>query len=351
MYVRRLILQGVKNLWCTIPEDGGPLPPATQHKFLLQGGNGSGKTTILDTIRILWELFGDWIDCGGEPDRLHKRIIERTQNSAVVFAINADWAAIEFGDFPSSGEYFWICAGSQFGYQNFRTMHSGNCAVIYVTFQTGNIDFETNLKFDWMRFRHESLVNRTPQPNMLAFRPDNRMLKDPTRDGPRLIDTTQLNWSAVYTPEHDLSSVLLTVRALRPEAFDQTLELVNLALQHRDKRLIGFGADGRLKVESETSRRGTIQHPVELLSSGERQVLLLVAYTAGFLREGGILLIDEPDLHLHPSLIPQLMQTLDLIVRQRKAQMIVASHSERVWDFFSRDEEKIELTPWREAAV
>jgi ligand-binding SRPBCC domain-containing protein len=45
------------------------------------------------------------------------------------------------------------------------------------------------------------------------------------------------------------------------------------------------------------------------------------------------------------------MQTLDLVVRQRKAQMIVASHSERVWDFFSRDEEKIELTPWREAAV
>jgi ligand-binding SRPBCC domain-containing protein len=41
------------------------------------------------------------------------------------------------------------------------------------------------------------------------------------------------------------------------------------------------------------------------------------------------------------------MQTLDLVVREQNGQLIVASHSERVWNWFSRESEKIELTPWR----
>jgi predicted ATPase len=104
-----------------------------------------------------------------------------------------------------------------------------------------------------------------------------------------------------------------------------------------------------LAVEGQTERGVTYRHPTEQLSSGERQFLLMVAYVAGFLRPGGIVLIDEPDLHIHISMVTQLMQTLDHIVRQRGGQLIVASHSELVWDFFSKDDERIELTPWRGA--
>lgn len=73
----------------------------------------------------------------------------------------------------------------------------------------------------------------------------------------------------------------------------------------------------------------------------------MVAYMAGFLRRGGIVLLDEPNLHLHISLVSQLMHALDLIVREREGQLIVASHSEKVWEFFSREEERLDLTPWR----
>jgi hypothetical protein len=43
---------------------------------------------------------------------------------------------------------------------------------------------------------------------------------------------------------------------------------------------------------------------------------------------------DDPDLHIHISMIAQLMESLEQIVRQRRGQLIVASHSETVWDHF-----------------
>ena len=37
--------------------------------------------------------------------------------------------------------------------------------------------------------------------------------------------------------------------------------------------------------------------------------------------------MDEPDLHIHVSMVAQLMETLQLICDEREAQLIVASHS------------------------
>jgi predicted ATPase len=76
-------------------------------------------------------------------------------------------------------------------------------------------------------------------------------------------------------------------------------------------------------------------------------LLLMIGFTTAFLRPGGILLIDEPDLHIHLSMVSQFMETLEVIAGRRNAQMIVASHSEWVWERFSRDAERIELSPWR----
>jgi ABC-type uncharacterized transport system fused permease/ATPase subunit len=45
-------------------QNDGPLPLATRRRLLLHGGNGIGKTTILEAVRTLWELFGEWIDPG-----------------------------------------------------------------------------------------------------------------------------------------------------------------------------------------------------------------------------------------------------------------------------------------------
>ena len=79
MYVNRLRLWGVKPLRCDIPADGAELPEASRHRLLLQGGNGSGKTVVLETIATLWKFLGEWIDIGddkasaGAPQTLSRR--------------------------------------------------------------------------------------------------------------------------------------------------------------------------------------------------------------------------------------------------------------------------------------
>ena len=87
------------------------------------------------------------------------------------------------------------------------------------------------------------------------------------------------------------------------------------------------------------------QHTIDELSSGEKQILLMIGFTTAFLRPGGILLLDEPDLHIHVSMVSQLMETLELICDERQAQWIVASHSSSVWDWFD-EEERVDLSGW-----
>jgi ABC-type lipoprotein export system ATPase subunit len=349
MYVRRLRLHGVKMLHRDIPEGGEPFPEATRTRLLLQGGNGSGKTTILECIRLLWEFFGEWIDQGNRGVELVRRLLRALTNSTEQALRRAQLAAMELGDFPVAGQQLWIGMGEVNAWKNLKRQNpSADFAGMVWDAKDHRNDPGIELPlWDWKAFRQRSMVGSEPQVNIVHFPPDNRTVAPTPELGPRLIDTTKLNWSAVYSPDLDLDSLLLTLKALRPQDYDETVRLVNLALAHRNKRIVGFGDDGRLAIEGETDFGTTYQHPPEHLSSGERQILLMVAYVGGFLRPGGILLIDEPDLHIHLSMISQLLETLNLIVRARRGQLIVASHSERVWDWFTRDDEKTDLTPWR----
>ena len=73
MYLNRLRFRDVKPLSRDIPLDGRELPEAARKRLLLQGGNGSGKTTILETISSLWRFWGEWIEIGDHkpPPRQH----------------------------------------------------------------------------------------------------------------------------------------------------------------------------------------------------------------------------------------------------------------------------------------
>lgn len=58
------------------------------------------------------------------------------------------------------------------------------------------------------------------------------------------------------------------------------------------------------------------RHSLDELSAGEHQVLILVYLISRWLQPGGIVLIDEPDLYLHPSLVSGLLANLEAGSRQ-----------------------------------
>jgi len=68
---------------------------------------------------------------------------------------------------------------------------------------------------------------------------------------------------------------------------------------------------------------------VDALSSGEQEIIAMVA---PFITEpfDGLLLIDEPELHLHPQWQGRVLRALRTVVPQ--AQVIVATHADDPWD-------------------
>ncbi len=197
--------------------------------------------------------------------------------------------------------------------------------------------------------RPEPVFRKELFANIVYFPSEGRTIVDRRRPRAELLDMMPFNWVARFERKYDLDSILLTVKAREPERFEECLRFVNLALKHRGKSITGFGENGRLVVEGTSDIGRPYRHAIEELSSGEKQILLMIGFTIAFLRPGGILLIDEPDLHIHIAMVDQLLETLELIVQERAGQLIVASHSPQVWDWFSRDEERIELGAWQGA--
>jgi len=76
--------------------------------------------------------------------------------------------------------------------------------------------------------------------------------------------------------------------------------------------------------------------PLNKLSSGETQILLIFYHILFHTPQGGILIIDEPEISLHVSWQQMLGDYFNDICRVRKVQILVATHSPQVihdkWD-------------------
>jgi hypothetical protein len=144
----------------------------------------------------------------------------------------------------------------------------------------------------------------------------------------------EFRWVVRYSPtvsrRGSLQNYLYNLKVVDEVAFEAIVAQVNAFLI--GKRLNGFDRrTGNLLVQIE----GGDTHPIEELSSGEKQVLLMLATITRWLRSGGIVLIDEPDLHLHVSLATAFVNHLRRMVGAKGGQLIVASHMPELWAEFT----------------
>lgn len=63
------------------------------------------------------------------------------------------------------------------------------------------------------------------------------------------------------------------------------------------------------------------------LSSGEYAMLRFVAQVASAIEQGSLLLLDEPETHLHPNFVSDLMEILDKLLQSTGSVAIIATHS------------------------
>src|ERR1700736_956241 len=114
MYVNRMCLLNVKPLHRSIPDGGGDLPEPARRRLLLQGANGSGKTTVLETVLTLWSFWGEWLEegRGSAPPKEHRRH----------YLAEADLAAMEVVGIPNARS-LWIGMGKHSEWRALREAH------------------------------------------------------------------------------------------------------------------------------------------------------------------------------------------------------------------------------------
>ncbi len=140
---------------------------------------------------------------------------------------------------------------------------------------------------------------------------------------------------ARYAPskekEGHIENSMAALLAVDPERFNQIADELHRVLP--GLRL--------LNRAHPTTRRPLVQLKsgvevtLESLSAGELAAIIALFTVARWMTVGGVVLIDEPELHQHISLMRSNLAVLEqYVVHQMKGQLIVASHAPEVWDHF-----------------
>jgi ABC-type transport system involved in cytochrome c biogenesis ATPase subunit len=292
-----------------LPEDGlgwgGAIPPVV----IVGGMNGAGKTTLFESlVGILGGCVGQGLK-GRHPPLDEKPRI---------------WVDFEFGsDDGTSRVLRWVQGPKEF----IDVAATEDCLGFEVVGNRGGVIHRGTMP--------KGFAGKNPTIPGIVFVPsDGRDLLLPaeTYKAPgKLPDANEFiyRWRPPEQWKDSLEALLYSLRwedlnaqaegRASPGAFDAYAEEYR-QLMGGANRLVWHNAT--LMVEA-----GGEHHSLAELSSGEKQILLLLAELRRHWRPGSLVLIDEPELHLHDALQARLYDRLVALQRERGGQVWLATQS------------------------
>ncbi len=156
-----------------------------------------------------------------------------------------------------------------------------------------------------------------------------------------LRQSQELGNSEVLSATYDnLTSVLYNFTQGNAKVERTINERLELAFGERFEGL-RFPAAGSGRVQLHAQFRG-LDRPVSARSMSDGQ-LAYIALVAAFMsgENRGLLAIDEPEIHLHPALIPHMVSMAEITAR--KTQVILATHSRSILNGLSAPAEQAVL--------
>ncbi|SHI31479.1 AAA family ATPase [Clostridium intestinale] len=103
------------------------------------------------------------------------------------------------------------------------------------------------------------------------------------------------------------------------------IELLEEYFEDRQKNTIKSIEENEDKIDSKISDK--VKKYFKKLSSGHMIIMLSLTLLAESIREKTIILIDEPETHLHPPLLSTYIRTLSFLLLKKNAVAIIATHS------------------------
>lgn len=322
MRIERVILRGLRALRARddrLSGADGTIHPA----ICLRGLNGSGKTTYLEAIAQLWQWFRR---CS------QKRAFVRPEGKSLLN--EAQVVAALFTGLPGPMPRMWVAWGDaglipllgEDGELPYST-HEGGLAwnqEVLAFWDTAVTGAQAGIEPEkappnivWIQaenksvpeLRRDELTNPRPAP---SFEPVARYL--PGARGPSHLEGLM---RTLFLARRERWEILArSLRELRPGL--ELLERFDAATQRPLFRL-------------STGEVLSVDH----LSAGERSLLINLCMILRWLGPGGIVLLDEPELHQHISLMRGSLSVIDALVSgEFQGQLLVASHAPEVWDYF-----------------
>jgi len=176
-------------------------------------------------------------------------------------------------------------------------------------------------------------------PNLIWLDAEQKRWVTPKRNlGKPLPENSDLRWMVTYQANEDwkgqLEASLINLKSTKLHTYHQVIRDLNDFLYSKEIDPNVKPGENRLQVILK-NKQGKA-HSIDELSAGEHQVMIQLYMVSRWLENGGIVLIDEPDLFLHPSLIPGFLSKLESLVKEKNGQLIITSHNPDIWKRYER---------------
>lgn len=334
MQIDRVVFRGLKALVNRDDRfvDEPDAPPAKS--VCIRGLNGSGKTTYLAAIAAMWSKFREWSQRG---------VHVKTQPESLLN--EADLIALRLVGLPGPEPTMWLV----WGYGDLWDAVPDRCddcvAGVLWTRERGRPRNLLTREHPLYRFWDENATKLEQVgaqegvielPNISFIGAEERIVS-PLRgfDLFELATEPMFQFLAEYKPsakkQGHLENSMSALLAVDPDRFGVIAADLHHVLPRIELLNRAHPKTRRPLVRLANGREVTLEH----LSAGERAALITLFTIARWMTRGGVVLIDEPELHQHLSLMRSNLAVLEsYVVDRMEGQLVVASHAPEVWDHF-----------------
>lgn len=320
---------------------------SVEARALLSGPNGCGKSTVLRAVEMLWDALGFWLDQRKSLPKNHvaREWLQRWGGCAVVLS-----------DVPGDGQVIGLIFGDLAWCESMRSARTDVQWLgegVARTGKPGNPKREVFIPSEpwvqeWADARKKMILSfdKVDLPNVLFLDAEERRWVAARRNvGDHTAELPGRRWLPKYLASEDwkdqLEASLITLKTTQLHKYHEIVRLLNGFLSGKEIDPDIQPGENRLSVKLKNKRGQS--HGLDDLSAGEHQVLILLYLLARWAEKGAVILIDEPDLYLHPSLVNGLLSSLEKLVADIGGQLIITSHQPDIWQRYEASGKRIEL--------